>query len=212
MTIGIYSISDSETGEVLYVGQSSNIEERWKHHLKRLRGSRHLDSFSKWFKNREGNESCVEFHILEECENIDSIKNQLEIKWFNILKPKFYGAVPSENRTWTHSRETRMKISDSSRKVFRVYIMKCKNCGKYFSKNRERTFCSTNCARLDLNQKQRIVVDKDTLNDLYWKQEMSRAEIGRKLGIGQTTVLKYMKKYDIPRRDTVTALKLTYTK
>lgn len=212
MTIGIYSISDFETGEVLYVGQSSNIEERWKSHLKRLRSGNHLTSFSNWFSGTNFNESRLKFEILEECENVDKVKNSLEIKWFRSLSPLYYGKEPSLNETWVHSEKTKAKISWSSRKLIKIYILTCRECGCVFSRDRERMYCSVTCSSKNSGQGQRVIVDKDTLYNLYWKQEMSRAEIGRNLGIGQTTVLKYMKKYGIPRRDTVTALKLSYTK
>lgn len=118
MTVGIYLIQDKITQENLYVGQSKNIEQRWKSHLKRLRGNRHLDSFNEYFKSINKDESRLLFSILEECEDNDSIKNELEIKWFNILSPKCYGKVPSLNNKWQHSEETKKILSDSMNKKY----------------------------------------------------------------------------------------------
>lgn len=43
-------------------------------------------------------------------------------------------------------------------------------------------------------------MDKEFLKNLYWKEELSTPKIGYKLGINQTTVLYWMKKFNIPRR------------
>lgn len=43
-------------------------------------------------------------------------------------------------------------------------------------------------------------MNEEFLKNLYWKEELSTAKIGRKLGISQTTVYYWMKKLKIPRR------------
>jgi GIY-YIG catalytic domain protein len=107
---GVYGIFDTLTGECLYVGQSKNIYERRRSHFKRLRGERHLKSFTEWFISIKKDESRLDLRVLCRCLDNDDIKNKLEIFWFNELHPRFYGAVPSENNKWSHSEETRKKI------------------------------------------------------------------------------------------------------
>lgn len=109
---GIYGIFDTLTEECLYVGQSKNIYERRRSHFKRLRGERHLKSFTEWFVSIGKDESRLDLRVLCRCLDNDDIKNKLEIFWFNELHPRFYGAVPSVNNRWSHSKETKRKISD----------------------------------------------------------------------------------------------------
>ena len=42
--------------------------------------------------------------------------------------------------------------------------------------------------------------DPDTLRELYWEKEMTLSDISEKLDCGLTTVYKWMKQHDIPRR------------
>lgn len=109
---GVYGIFDTLTEECLYVGQSKNIYERRRSHFKRLRGERHLKSFTEWFISIKKDESRLDLRVLCRCLDNDDIKNKLEIFWFNELRPRFYGAVPSINNRWSHSKETKKKISD----------------------------------------------------------------------------------------------------
>jgi transposase len=53
----------------------------------------------------------------------------------------------------------------------------------------------------------KTTVTKDLLVDLYFGQQMSRKQIAQKIGCGSTTVLQWMKKFDIPRRTNGEALK-----
>ena len=41
---------------------------------------------------------------------------------------------------------------------------------------------------------------KEKLFHLYWKKKMSSEDIGKKLGVGHSTILRWMKSLDIPRR------------
>ena len=120
MTVGIYGIFDAETDECLYVGCSSNVEERYKQHLKHLKYRIHKrKDFVEWYHVNGAKPDLLIFRILEECENNDVSKNTLEIKWFSILNPKYYGQKPSLNNKMRHSEETRLKISNSMKKTLR---------------------------------------------------------------------------------------------
>jgi len=82
MTCGIYKITENETGKA-YIGQSVNIERRWKTHHKRLSP----DLFS--------------YEVIMECEKI-----QLafwEIAWIgseNTLHPKGFNHTIGGNGAW----------------------------------------------------------------------------------------------------------------
>lgn len=111
MTVGIYGIF--HLGECLYVGQSADIEKRVRIHKNKLaKGTHTRKEFSLWFSENVKNTSLLDFVILEECEDSDYAKNLLEIKWFDIHSPKFFGREPTANGKWKHSEETKSKIRD----------------------------------------------------------------------------------------------------
>lgn len=151
MTVGIYGIFDAKDDTCLYVGLSSNIEDRWAGHIKRLNNGRHLrKDFVVWFENQGKNINSLRFEVLEECEAVDSIMNLLEIKWFNKLGPRFYGKAPGLNEKWSHSTETKAKISmslakSSDRLIDRKLI--CSFCGfNFHSVKKDAQYCSQSCA------------------------------------------------------------------
>lgn len=94
MTVGVYGIFDKRDDTCLYVGQSKNIELRWRKHLNGLRANRHSrKKFSRWLHDH--GEDNLDFRVLETCENTPKIKNELEQKWFDDLSPLFHGKSPS---------------------------------------------------------------------------------------------------------------------
>lgn len=199
MTIGIYGFFDKETEECLYVGLSKNIEERFKQHLKLLRGKRHNEDFIQWWINNNETPSAFEFKILEVCEK--HLLNKKEIYWFNELKPKFYGKSPSENEKWKHSVETKAKISESSQKQrlgkIRSEGLICKNCKTRFypTKNRKRTFCAVSCRRENENRR----FDKIALQSKY-ESGMSLKDIAKEYDCSYRTIHQFMVRNGIPRR------------
>lgn len=44
-------------------------------------------------------------------------------------------------------------------------------------------------------------IDKETLYKLYWEEERSASEIARMLGVSPSTVIRWMKKHGLPRRN-----------
>lgn len=137
MSIGIYALYYGET--CLYVGQSKDIEQRYKRHIIRLKAGTALQKFNEWFQENNCPHESIELKILEECEDNDLIKNELEIKWFNDLSPLFYGKVPSLKDTWSHSEETRKKISESLKiknGSNNTEDRFCKKCGNSVPKRR----------------------------------------------------------------------------
>lgn len=105
--------------ECLYIGQSANINYRWKQHIKLLRNKKHKrKDFVDWFHERNADFSLLNFIVLEECENNDEVKNACEIKWFSLLHPCFYGQVPSLKNKWEHSKTTKELVSATARKNY----------------------------------------------------------------------------------------------
>lgn len=209
---GIYGIFDTLTGECLYVGQSQNIYERKMSHFRRLRGERHLKSFTKWFVTIGKDESRLDLRVLCRCLNNDDIKNKLEIFWFNELHPKFYGAVPSVNNRWSHSEETRKKIGKSLAERFvdlgcppsnnpsviscKCYFYTCEMCNTVFSSKQKRhhshIFCSQSCA-YSYNQSLKMdTLDYNKIKDLY-ESGVTQVKIAKMFGVSNATVSKFMR-------------------
>lgn len=204
MTTGIYGLFETKDNECLYVGLSSNIEKRYKQHLKLLRGKRHpREDFVEWWISNKENNDFLELRILEKCSK--ERLNEKEIYWFSKLKPKFYGKEPNENEKWEHSSETKRKISvklsDPSSKI-EVQCEYCKNSFFAYIKKR-RKFCSKECG-----DKNRSVVGNGkhkelyqaNLEELYYKKEMSLSDIAKMFNTSFQTVHYVMKRKGIECR------------
>ena len=83
---------------------------RWKKHLALLKSGHHRrKDFVEWFQQEGSDASKLSFRILEE--GVEAQLNELEIKWFDLLGPRFYGKLPSAGEAWQHSETTKQKIS-----------------------------------------------------------------------------------------------------
>lgn len=131
MTVGIYGIFDSKTDECLYVGLSKNIEQRWRSHLKELKSKCHKrQDFVEWYHSNGAVKELLSFKILEECEPDEKTLNSAEIKWFNKLKPKYYGHKPTVKGHWTQSDATKAKIRSAM--MAKYFERTCKQCNVVF--------------------------------------------------------------------------------
>ena len=202
MKIGIYGIFDAVEEDVcLYVGQSRNIEDRWKGHLKKLRNVSHLDDFNEWYADHSSREDALKFKVLETCVLNDLLLNQLEIKWFNALNPLFYGKVPSENERWTHSLESRKRISEGLKFSRRQSPTECANsmCEIVFVPALKRNrFCSKKCS-LESSSKASALT-ASVLEELYSEQKLTMGKIAEIYGVSRVAVMKRMRKYGIASR------------
>lgn len=172
---GIYGIFSAETGECLYVGLSKDIKNRWREHQSKLESGKHRrKDFCEWFAENLFTESTLVFDILEIVEPDDFKLNEAEVKWFEKLKPRFFGLKPSVNYSWTHSDETKAKIAASNRgmngkKPAETSIPKtCElsDClSTFYSKRKAKIFCSRQC--YDSAMKLKNDIPKDVLQHLY---------------------------------------------
>lgn len=111
---GVYAFFDAQTGECLYVGESTRVLQRKADHLRSLRdGSHPRKDFCSWFKDHGSDPEKLIFQILEECE--PNLLGSLEVHYFNKLNPRFFGQVPHADRQWFHTAETKLKISEANR-------------------------------------------------------------------------------------------------
>lgn len=109
--IGIYAIKNKINGKI-YIGQSNNIDSRWRQHLSHLRRNIHSNKYLQNAWNKYG-ESNFDFIILELCD-IDKT-DELErfyIKKYNSMNDKNgYNHESGGNLKKKASEETKMKIS-----------------------------------------------------------------------------------------------------
>lgn len=109
---GVYGIFAVDTGECLYVGESTRINHRWTEHLKALKnGSHSRQDFVAWFIEQNSDSSKLEFRLLKECDPSDL--GEVERFYFDLLSPKFFGLIPHGNRQWFQTEDTRKKISQA---------------------------------------------------------------------------------------------------
>ena len=117
--IGIYMITNIVTN-MIYIGQSNNIDSRWRSHLSYLKNNTHYNSYLQRSFNIYGRDNFV-LSILEEC-NTDLLDDR-ERYWIDYYKAtdKKYGYNHLEGGQVTRivHDETRQRMSESGKlKIF----------------------------------------------------------------------------------------------
>lgn len=79
--IGVYRIK-CLADEKVYIGQSTNIKQRWKDHIIRLKENKHDNKYLQRAWNKYGPDSFV-FSVLEECPKDFEGLNGREVFWIN---------------------------------------------------------------------------------------------------------------------------------
>lgn len=192
MTVGVYGIFCIHTNRCLYVGQSRNIEYRWKKHRQTLLSGTHKRKGLVEWVNRFGIES-IYFTELELCK--ENELNSAEIYWFNKLLPEFFGKQPSNKDKWDQSDETKRKISKSLKQHYinnpRPYkdpiedkarrnkikcVGVCKFCGSLFPySSKKKVYCSHLCVVQDVQHSDNF---RARIREMY-ESGMSLREIAR---------------------------------
>lgn len=114
MTCGIYCI-ENKKDKKRYIGYSSNIESRWKHHLHFLSINKHDNSYIQNAWNKFGNKNFI-FYVLEECDRESLIEREVfYIKELKTRRPDGYNLNNGGlgNTGWTPTLETLSKKSSS---------------------------------------------------------------------------------------------------
>ena len=112
MTCGIYMIQNKVNNK-MYIGQSKDIEDRWKDHRKKLKGGYHENKYlqSDWNKYEQDN---FEFSILLECK-----ENQFNTyEQYYIFELMTYDTKVGYNKTYggeggKPTNEIRRKLSET---------------------------------------------------------------------------------------------------
>ena len=109
--IGIYKITTTNNNKI-YIGQSTNVEKRWKYHLKKFSENKHNNPYMQNVFNKYG-EKVFKFEIIEECklEELND-REQYWIECFGGVNSKDnYNVRMGGNGGGLLSEETKKKIS-----------------------------------------------------------------------------------------------------
>lgn len=115
---GIYCIENKVTAKK-YIGQSGNVDDRWRRHQNELNNNKHHNSYLQNAWNKYGKDKFI-FYILEYC-NKDELdeKEKYYISMYNTTdRSNGYNLQSGGQASNTHSDETRKKISDSNKKRY----------------------------------------------------------------------------------------------
>lgn len=115
---GIYCIENKTTGKK-YVGQSIDINERWKKHISELNNNSHHNDYLQKSWNKYGSDD-FNFYILEYCDI--SILDDREIYYIDLYntldRNNGYNLKTGGQSSNNYSEETRKKLSESIKKSF----------------------------------------------------------------------------------------------
>lgn len=101
MTCGIYKIENKLNGKV-YIGQSINIEQRWKAHVKAIYGCGHEYDYPIYRSIRLYGLENFEFSIIEKCLKRElNDKEKYYIQEYNSLVPNGYNQAIGGNNHFT---------------------------------------------------------------------------------------------------------------
>ena len=162
MTSGIYSIQNKINGK-RYIGQSKNIERRFKDHLSRLENGNHDNDYLQKSFDKYGKQ-CFEFKILCECsiEDLDKEEKQFINLYGTYLQG--YNLTTGGEISPMLMPEIAKKVSDSMKGS------KNPNYGKKFSKQHKEGIKEGNKGKHNINNKSgfyRVGFQK-TKNRIYY--------------------------------------------
>lgn len=198
----IYCIRSASTGTCLYVGQTTDFDNRIKNHRARIRLRTHRPEMVEWVDKYGSND--IEFAVLEYCSE-KSMLDQSEIYWFDHLKPIAYGVRPSES-SWEMTDSTRSKIRETLRDNWvgvrddeghPVHRHICDNCGCSFtSRKTKQSLCGNECRVLA-----RTFLFSDPIRAVEMYQDgLSLREVGDRFGTSRNVVSRHLKSLGVVLR------------
>ena len=206
--IGIYKITNLITKQS-YIGQSNNIERRWKEHCRPSKVNKSLISNAISSFGKEN----FSFQILQECkiEELDFYE-EFYIKKYNTMTPNGYNIESSINgnsRNYTGYSEEMVSniISDiknsslSLTEIANKYSVNKStvtriNKGDVHRREGE-IYPLRERIKKEKTKKQTKCPDKDTLKELI--RNKTFCDIGREYGVSDNAVRKWCDKYSLPR-------------
>lgn len=127
--VGIYEIACTANNKV-YIGQSTDIEKRWKDHLLRLKEGKHINQHLQYSWNKYS-ASCFVFKIIEECIRDFKLLNEREIFWITKLccldKNKGFNISSGGGNAYSLSGKTEEEKREIFRKVGITRTLKYSN-------------------------------------------------------------------------------------
>lgn len=113
---GIYQIHNLENDK-LYIGGCVNLNKRFSHHVCELNHKRHNNKYLQRDWNRYGQQN-FEFVVLELCTRDELLKR--EQYYLDQLRPQYnISKSAGNNRGTTRSEETRKRMSEARKKLWR---------------------------------------------------------------------------------------------
>lgn len=203
--IGIYKITNQCNGKI-YIGQSKDIEERWKEHKRKM-----------WVRNtllyqamREFGIDNFTFEVIEECEIINlNDKEKYYISKYNTMNPNGYNMSTIEN--------IQHKISWD---IVNEIISELKNTsltGEEIAKKYNVSHCLISQINNGNMWKQENLIypirkrKKKEKQEKIWRcpftreelkqniRSISFSEIGKNCGVSDNAVKRWCDKYNLPR-------------
>ena len=118
MVSGIYSILNKIDGKI-YIGQSIDVDIRWKQHITDLNKNIHFNSYLQNSWNKYGSDA-FEFKLLMACKpRYLNRFERVQIKKFDSTnREKGYNLTDGGDSDYTFSDETRKKMSETRKGLF----------------------------------------------------------------------------------------------
>ena len=127
--IGVYKITCKENNQI-YIGSSTDIKDRWLHHLSDLKNKVHHSVYLQECYDKYGKESLIFEVLLELSECDEDLLRLNEFYYIEKLKPAFNSMVPI---TCDYTSKWRDKISKSTKKLYEEgYVNPRKGVGKRY--------------------------------------------------------------------------------
>lgn len=127
--IGIYKITCKNNNQI-YIGSSTDIKDRWLHHLSDLKNNTHHSTYLQRSYNKYGKDS-LKFEVMLEMFDYDEeLLRMAEFYYIEKYKPAFNSMVPT---TCNYTSVWKDKISKSTKRLYEEgYINPRKGVGKKY--------------------------------------------------------------------------------